>query len=130
MEFQPGVRLSMSDKIILFIGGVVAISLAMVELTASFIVMFVVGHFFLFCNVFRISRPPELIWSAIFVSSSIMTITVGYPGWVLTIAISLLFSIAFIIREIRLPSYHGILWQRINPPLEEWWNKNIESGKG
>jgi hypothetical protein len=127
MEFRPGFRLSMFDKIILFIGGGVAIYLATVEVTASFIVAFVVGHFFLFCNVFRISRPPELIWATIFVSASVMTITVGYPGWVVTTAISLVLAIAFIIREIRSPSYHGILWHRINPQLEKWWKTMMGS---
>ena len=130
MKFQPGFRLSVFDMFILITGGLVAIYLATVEVIVGFIVAFVVGHFFLFCNVFRISRPPELIWAAFFLSPSIMTITVGYPGWMFTVAISLVLSIAFIIREIKLPSYHGIFWHRINPQLEEWWNKNNELREG
>ena len=126
MEFRPGFRISVFDILILVVGGVVAIYLATVEATASFFVVFVVGHFFLFCNVFRISRPLELIWAAFFLSLSIMTITVGYPGWMLTVVTSLILSIGFIIWETKLPSYHGIFWHRINPQLEEWWDKNIE----
>ncbi len=124
IKFKPGFRLSITDAIVLIAGGVAAIFLARVEVFTSFIIMFVLGHFFLFCNVFRISRPPELIWATVFTGLSIMTITVGFPGWTVTTVISLLTSVCCIIREIKLPSYHGILWQKFNPGLEEWWTKN------
>ena len=130
MNFKPGFRLSIFDAIILFIGGTGAIYLAGVEVTASFIIIFVIGHFFLFCNVFRISRPPELIWAVTFVSLSIITVTIGYPGWIPIVLISLVLSIAFIIREIKLPSYHGILWHKINPQLEQWWKEKNELEEG
>ncbi len=125
MKFEPGFRLSIADTIILIAGGVAAIYLATVEVLASFIVAFVIGHFFLFCNVFRISRPPELIWAATFVGLSIMTITVGFPGWILTAVISLMISIGSIIRETKSPSYHGIFWKKFNPGLEERWHKGL-----
>jgi hypothetical protein len=125
MAFKPGFRLSIWDGLILGIGGISAIYLAGVEVAASCVIIFVVGHFFLFCNVFRMSRLPELIWAAAFVSLSILTITTGYPGWIPALVMSLVLSIALIIRETRLPSYHGIFWQRFNPKLDERWENNI-----
>ncbi len=123
MKFKPGLRLSFFDMVILAIAVISVIYLAKVLFFASFMVMFVIGHFFLFCNVFRVSRILEIIWAIVFVSASIMTLIVGYPGWILTVLISLVLSIGFIIYEIKSPSYHGIFWQRINPQLETWWRK-------
>jgi hypothetical protein len=129
MEFKPGFRLSLTDIIILIIGGAVSAYFAVVEVTVSLIVVFVLGHFFLFCNVFRISRPPELIWAAFFICLSILTSTIGYPSWIGTFSLSIILTIVLIFRETRLPSYHGILWHRVNPELEQWWEKNHELKK-
>jgi hypothetical protein len=84
---------------------------------------FVLGHFFLFCNVFRIPRRSELIWAASFVFLCVSTITTGIPGWTWTIIISLVVTVMLIWMEMKKPSYHGILWKQINPGLQEWWEK-------
>ena len=41
LEFNPGFRLSLFDIVVLF----------------------VLGHFFYFCNITRMSRIPKLIWT-------------------------------------------------------------------
>ncbi len=39
----------------------------------------------------------------------------------LALALSLGLSTLLILREMCLPRYHGIFWQRMNPRLPEWW---------
>ena len=124
-EFRPGLRFSVMDGCI-----VVATILSLyftrhLEWYVGFIIYFTVGHFFLFCNVFRISRIPELIWSGIFLAATIGTIIFSIPGWPLTIAISLVTTIILIAREVKKPSYHGIMWRRFNPNLHDWWEKEV-----
>ena len=41
----------------------------------------VLGHFFLFCNVFRVPRPPELMWSGAFVINVGAWMAVGRFTW-------------------------------------------------
>ncbi|MFY9314316.1 MAG: hypothetical protein WAO95_02005 [Burkholderiales bacterium] len=95
--------------------------LADVEWWMGLIVGFAVGHFFLFCNVFRVGKPLELTWSAIFVALSGSTIVTGRPGWLVTVAVTLAATPVVIVAQVRSPSYHGIAWQRLNPKLREWW---------
>jgi len=123
-QFKPGFRISFLDIAVLMAGTLLAFfaprDIAIVAATA-------VGHFFLFCNIFRISRTPELIWAFTFVILSTCTISLGQPRWNISIGISFLLAIALIFREIRKPSYHGILWHRFNPNLPEWWRKQNEN---
>ncbi len=130
MQFKPGFRLSRSDVAILVIGAVGTLLAGSVEWYAGFVVGFVVGHFFLFCNVFRVSRMPELAWAVIFASLAAATIWFGRPGWFATISVSLLATATVIFLELRKPSYHGVMWQRVNPGLEQWWRSRCASSEG
>ena len=85
------------------------------------IIGFVVGHFFLFCNVFRVARPLEFAWASLFTALAGSTIVVEQPGWPVTLAISLAATLVVIVVQMHKPSYHGIAWQRINPELRAWW---------
>lgn len=123
-EFAPGFRLSIVDAAILAAGAGFSIVLGGQVRWAGLVVGFVVGHFFLFCNVFRISRRPEMIWAAVFTTLAGSTVFSGAPGWVMTIVVSLLLSASLIALEMRKPSYHGVFWKRINPGLKEWWTSN------
>lgn len=89
------------------------------------VIGFVMAHFFLFCNVFRISRILELIWAVVFVSLAGSTIVQQSPGWGPTIVISLVVSLTLIGLEISKPSYHGIGWRTLNPNLGEWWKRHV-----
>jgi hypothetical protein len=90
------------------------------------IIVWVVGHFFLFCNVFRIARPLELTWGAIFVALGVATMALAVPGWLATFVLSLLSTIVVVAIEMRKPSYHGICWPAVNPRLHDWWVENRE----
>jgi len=66
-KFRPGFRLSLIDAIVVAVG--VALSILLWNTAhIGIMIAFVVGHFFLFCNVFRIARRLELIWSGVFVA--------------------------------------------------------------
>jgi hypothetical protein len=119
--FRPGFRISATDIAVLSAGGVCMVLAGQAEWWMGLVIGFAVGHFFLFCNVFRVARPLELWWAALFVGLSGGTITLGTPGWPGTIATTVCATILVIGMQMRKPSYHGVGWQRINPELRQWW---------
>ncbi len=124
-KFQPGFRLSPLDIGVLIGGTILAVVLWQQTWWIGFVVAFVVGHFFLFCNVVRMARPLELVWSAVFVALAGATVMADAPGWLITAAMSLVATVIVVIIEMRKPSYHGIGWRRINPSLPEWWEAHV-----
>src|SRR4051812_47661861 len=56
-KFQPGFRLSALDVIVLVVGGVASAYAMTIDRWFGIAIAFVVLHFFLFCNVLRMSRP-------------------------------------------------------------------------
>jgi hypothetical protein len=121
--FAPGFRISVVDTLIIA-GGVGAAIFAPCDLAV--IAGTAVGHFFLFCNVFRMSRVPELIWAGAFVCLAAATINFHTPPWPGTVAIAFTLAAILIGREMRQPWYHGIGWQRLNPQLPVWWKAQTE----
>ena len=126
--FSPGFRIDLIDTIVLIAGVVGAVLGSRVEWWIGLIVAFAVGHFFLFCNVFRLARPGELAWAAVFVGLSAGTILTGQPGWPVTIGVTLTTTVVVIAWMMRKPSYHGIAWRRLNPKLPEWWDAQQHGG--
>ena len=125
--FAPGFRLSVLDVTILIIGATVALALAAVVWWWGFLVGFVLGHFFLFCNVVRMARSLELAWAAVFFVLAAATVALDTPGRHVTVSISLAATVVVVVVvQMRRPSYHGLGWQLMNPGLPEWW-KSCES---
>ena len=120
--FEPGLRISGFDAAILLTGGAVGGWLYPEMPIAAILTWFVVGHFFLFCNVFRIARHLELTWTGIFLLSALPTISWGLPGWPACLSLALLTTVFVVACEMRKPSYHGLGWQKINPNLRQWWD--------
>jgi hypothetical protein len=120
-DFQPGFRVSGFDLAVLIAGVVGSVALWRQSWWAGAVVGFVVGHFFLFCNVFRIPRTPELIWASAFTGLAASTVLAGQPGWSMTFASGFILAVVLIAREMKSPGYHGIFWRRVNPGLREWW---------
>jgi hypothetical protein len=129
--FAPGFRLSLLDVIILVVGVATAFALAKAVWWWGFVVGFVLGHFFLFCNVVRMARPLELAWTGVFVTLAAATVALDVPGWPVTVSVSLVATVVVVVVEIRKPSYHGLGWQWINPGLPAWWEswKTGSSGR-
>jgi hypothetical protein len=106
--FAPGFRVSVLDGLALIAGALGAWWGGNQVWWTGLVVGMAVGHFFLFCNVFRISRKPELIWATAFVILTAGTLTTNFPGWIETVVTSVLLAAILILREIKMPSYHGI----------------------
>ncbi len=129
-KFNPGFRLSVFDVFILCAGLIGAFIFGAKIWWGGMIVGFVVLHFFLFCNVFRISRPPELIWAFVFTMLAGATILTEFPGWIATPIIAIALSSFLIWRETKREDYHGIYWERWNPSLPDWWESRHETSNG
>jgi hypothetical protein len=128
--FAPGFRLSVVDIIVLVAGTAVTIVLSMFVWWWGFVPAFVLAHFFLFCNVVRMARPLELIWSGVYVVLAGATVSLETPGWLVTTLVSLLVTAMVVVVEMRKPSYHGVGWQRINPDLPAWWESHVAKKGG
>lgn len=120
-EFNPGFRLSLLDVIILILGVVGTLIFLPISKINSFIIAFVVGHFFLFCNVFRISRPLELIWATLLILFGVLIEIFRLFNWYIVAIIMVAVTFGIILIEMRKKSYHGIMWQRFNPNLVDWF---------
>lgn len=129
-QFKPGFRISVIDIPVLAIGLTASVILGMQTWWLGFIIGFTVVHFFLFCNVFRISRAPELIWAVVFTTLAGSSIILEAPSWSITIITSLILSSFLIYRETQKPHYHGVFWRRLNSELPEWWKNNHDRGTG
>ena len=109
------------DPMRCWIAGVAA--LASMEWWWGLVVGIPLVYFFLFCNVFRVSRPLELLWAGVFVVLAGTTLVTGVPGWLPTSIVSVLVAALVVGAEMRKPSYHGVGWQSINPALPTWWGR-------
>jgi hypothetical protein len=121
-NFSPGFRISVVDVIVLLLGITASIGLGFVLPWLGAVIAFVVGHFFLFCNIVRMARSSELTWAAIFLTVSTSTVVVNFPGWFVSFFLSSLATFILVIVELRKPSYHGVFWQYFNPDLPYWWS--------
>ena len=121
MQFKPGFRFSLLDAFILITALCAAVFLFPYDAYYSVLVGFVVLHFFLFCNVVRMSRTPEIIWSFVFLSAFYGQLKLAALSFNLALLISLFMTVVLVIFEIRKPSYHGICWEMLNPKLPKWF---------
>ena len=121
VKFQPGFRLSELDVGFLILGVCTAVLLARLDERLGIAVLFVLAHFFLFCNVLRMSRPLELVWAGLFVLLAVSTFYFDLPSWNYTIAVMLVVTLMLALVQLLQPSYHGVFWRKINPKLEHWW---------
>jgi hypothetical protein len=128
-SFRPGFRFLATDVVMFLAAGAFAKwavdhdGLWLAKATA-----FVVGNFFLFCNVFRIARSLELIWTIVFLLLAAARLRMGALEWSTIYMISGALTVALIVIEMRKPSYHGVGWETINPGLREWWLKDKAAG--
>ncbi|MEO0481507.1 MAG: hypothetical protein AAF196_18710 [Planctomycetota bacterium] len=119
-EFRPGFRLSWMDGLVLVVGGAGS---ALVWGRSPYLAILlgtVVLHFFLFCNVFRVARIPELVWSGILIACVLAEVSLGLPR-VAAVSVILTGTVAVVWQEMRKPAYHGVWWTRTNPGLRSWW---------
>jgi hypothetical protein len=95
------------------------------------ILPFALGHFFLFCNIFRVRRNYELAWVAVFFANFAAWYLSGQFTWLGVLGVQAPITLLTIGGEMRSPRYHGIFCQRINARLDEYLageNFQIPSG--
>ncbi len=83
------------------------------------------GHFFLFCNVFRIIRRRELIWAGLFVLNVGAWVWIDRLTWPSVLVCQLPITVALVIADMRAPGYHGVLAKRLNPRLNDYLEGRI-----
>ncbi|MEM8671546.1 MAG: hypothetical protein AAGG48_28760 [Planctomycetota bacterium] len=121
-----GFRLSLVDCVVICMT-VVAMGLLW-RPTDGFSVIggLVVGHFFLFCNVFRIPRKPELIWSGTFLLICVFAMLFDAFTPISVCACVAAVTLLVLIYSIRLPTYHGIFANRLNQRLGDYLTGRTE----
>jgi O-antigen/teichoic acid export membrane protein len=127
-EFSPGFRMAKSDIVFLLISTVAAIVAWPWGWYLGLSVIWAVGHFFLFCNVFRINRTSELLWASAFCAMGFGSLMHEIPSWMATFVLSLILGLLFCFFETRRSSYHGVFWRKFNPRLPEWWADRVAKG--
>jgi len=120
-EFRPGFRLSKLDIVILILGVMSALWVTTISIFVSYIIVYVVGHFFMFCNLFRLSRAPELVWAVIFLSLCTLSIKWQLFDVVYAFITQTLMTLVLVALELRKSSYHSVGWKKVNPNLKVWF---------
>lgn len=78
---------------------------------------FVLGHFFLFCNLFRVPRRPELVWAGCFIALAftclVLDRSILNAMWMV-----LPITAGVLLYAVRLPTYHGVGSTKHAPTLD------------
>lgn len=120
-----GFRFSVTDAVALVALGAAAAGLHRLGSSLWWLVAIAAGHFFLFCNVFRVVRRRELIWAALFVLNVGLWLLSGRLDWFSVLACQLPVSVGVVAWEIRATRYHGIFAGRLNPSLNDYLEGHI-----
>jgi hypothetical protein len=121
--FAPGFRMSKLDMGFILLVLVSSPLLGQLSEQLALGALFALFHFFLFCNVLRAKRPLELLWTAVFVGLWSSAYLWDVSSWPLTYALALAVTVAVILAQVLLPSYHGAFWAVLNPQLPQWWER-------
>jgi hypothetical protein len=120
-EFQPGFRSGRYDAHVLLVGIVVSV-FGLGGGSLTLLGLYVLVQFFLFCNVFRVPLWLELAWASVFLYAFSRE---QFPldaeaAWTLG-SILVVSGMVAVGVATRLPLYHGIYWEKLNPRLPERW---------
>ena len=122
-ERTAGARFSSTDALVigLCVAAVWLLWVALGEELSWFvwILPVVLAHFFLFCNIFRLRRRHELVWSVLFLFNLCGWLMVGPEplSWFGVLMVQTPITLAVILAEMRSSAYHGIFSRRLNPRL-------------
>ncbi len=115
-----GFRFSIVDGMFIALAVAAVIALHGLLKNLVWVIPFAVGHFFLFCNVFRVRRSYELAWVGIFFINLAAWMISDRFSWLGILAVQTPFTLAAFVLEMRSPQYHGIFARRLNPHLDDW----------
>ncbi len=120
-----GFRFSVMDAVALIVFGAAAGGLYRLGSSLPWLVLIAAGHFFLFCNVFRVVRRRELLWAALYILNVGFWLLLGRLDWFNILACQLPVSAGVIAWEIKAARYHGICADRLNPALNDYLEGRI-----
>lgn len=120
MARTAGFRMLPWDAFVLAAGAIGTVALWPVIGPMAGLIAMAVGHFFLFCNVFRVRRNYELAWSATFLANVAFWTYARDFSWPGLLATQLPLTAVVIALELRSPDYHGIRASRVNPRLAQY----------
>lgn len=120
---RSGFRFSPWDAVILLAGAVLTWWLRAQQIPLWWTVPMVLGHFFLFCNVFLVWRRLELAWAGMFLLNVAAHVAADVQEWWPPVLWQAPVTLAVIAWQIRSPWYHGIFARQINPQLAEYCKK-------
>jgi hypothetical protein len=120
-----GFRFSPTDAAALIAFGALAAGLHRLDSSLWWVAVVAAGHFFLFCNVFRVARRRELVWAGLFVVNVGLWVLLGRLDWFSVLACQMPVSSGVIAWEIKTLCYHGSLADRLNPNLKDFLEGRI-----
>jgi hypothetical protein len=104
----PGFRFSTSDALVI-LAALAATALLLKSLgSLALLPVVVLGHFFLFCNLFRVRRTYELVWGVLFVINLSAWWVTGNFGWGRVLLVQTPVTLICLLLEIFSPRYHGV----------------------
>lgn len=114
-----GFRCSALDAVVLIVGVAAGILLwpRLGPMSGAF--PFAVGHFFLFCKIFRIHRTKELVWVVATVLHVAVWVLIDDVAWLRILALQTPLTLLLIGLTLRGPWYHGICAPRIDQRLDD-----------
>jgi hypothetical protein len=127
--FRPGFRISVLD--VFFLVGLSFLSLTvwLFDAGLALLIFLPAGAFFLFCNVFRIRRVPELLWTLAYLPLAAWAY-LSEIGLSAPILLLVGWAAALIGNDVRHPGYHGVFWKQWNPTLPEWFDQQFGKRNG
>jgi hypothetical protein len=120
-----GFRFFPTDAAVLGVLAVAAIVLRQIDNPLWWILIVVVGHFFLFCNIVRIRRSFELLWGGLFIANIAACLWFGKLGSTGVLCVQLPITAGLVFTEFRSARYHGVLARRTNPRLNDYLEGRI-----
>ena len=117
MSSPPGFRLWWTDLVVIAAAVAAATALMPHSILAATLVLTVVSHFFLFCNVFRVPTRLELVWAVVFVGNVAVSSLLDALQWPRYLWIQLPVTLVTLLATMRHELYRGIFWRRLNPGL-------------
>lgn len=112
---EAGFRCSARDEAGLTAAALLATAASWYSVDAAIVIVTVVGHFFVFCNVVRLRRSFELTWAACYTAAAaVLTKLDAFHAGPLALAITPV-TLLLIALEVRSARYHGAGWRIVNP---------------
>ena len=115
-----GFRCSLTDAIAIGAFMSAAVGLWYLNSPLWWLLVVAAGHFFLFCNVFRIVRRRELIWAGLLILNVGVWAWFDHLTWPSILLTQLPITVGLIVADMRAPGYHGVLAKRLNPRLNDY----------